>query len=98
MRSACQASHLRSQHQLAAAGAGLQVGPLRYYRRPVNVVAPTGPACAQSVTSLCGHNAEVTAVAATDELIVSGGDDKVVCFYAPYGRSNFKIVDDDLAN
>ena len=31
-----------------AAGARLQVGRLRYHQRPVNVIAPAGPACAHS--------------------------------------------------
>jgi WD40 repeat protein len=52
------------------------------------------PACARSIATLPGHNAEVTAVAATDDLIVSGGDDKVVCFFAPFGKSQFRVVDE----
>jgi hypothetical protein len=45
---ACQVGHLRGRHQPAAAGARLQVEPLRYHQRPVNVIAPAGPACARA--------------------------------------------------
>ena len=43
-----QAGHLRGRHQPAAAGARLQAGPLRCHQRPVNVIAPAGPARARS--------------------------------------------------